>query len=369
LIDALDWARGEMLKEVAETLAELGIPKGEALRVCYKVLAKLDVPEEGRELATSLLAFVGRRLAAVFKSGESRHCWRRATFIAGHALAGHATLPKRGWLPEDSIEALRDALEPCAMDTYLTTDGEIPPLSTSVVGYLYYIEVPYARDLSQIRKIRERLGVLTPHADTDIIKAVKETAEKLMKRWRKRDFDDHEAFYALGLAALAAGVEVDNETADLLLYAASAAVQVVARPADVLPVLAALRPLGEKAPHRYVSLLAAASELETLDQETSRYIYGALQQLKNRLLEVGRRWPLVHAINAYSNLLRRHLGHIWGRWEETVADMCQLYGEVRRRSAAATSESNLSAQHLFSAVAGAHVLAVALGRDELTPLV
>jgi len=34
----------------------------------------------------------------------------------------------------------------------------------------------------------------------------------------------------------------------------------------VLPVLEALRPLGEKAPHRYAVALAAASELATLGQ-------------------------------------------------------------------------------------------------------
>jgi len=137
----------------------------------------------------------------------------------------------------------------------------------------------------------------------------------------------------------------------------------------VLTVLETLRSLGEKAPHRYVSLLAAASELETLDQETSRYIYGALQQLKDRLSNAERCWPLVEAVRAYSNLLRKHLGHIWGRWEETVADVCELYNKVRGCSTAATPESNLSAQRLFSTVAGAHVLAVALERDELTPLV
>ena len=303
LIEALDWARGEVLKEGAETLAELGITKEEALKVYNKVLAELNVPEEGRELVVSLLAFDVRRLAAVFKSGEGRRCWQRAALIAGHALAGHVTLPKRGLLPEDGLETLRDALEPCAVDAYLTIDGEIPPLPTSVVGYLYYIEVPYAGDLSQIRRIRERLGVLTPYADVDIIKAARKTAEELMKRWRRRGFNLHEAFYALGLAALAAGAEVDKETADLLLYAASCAVQQVVVPVAVLPILAALRPLGEKAPHRYVRLLAAVSELETLDPETARYIYDALQRLRGRLLETKRRWPLVEAINAYSNPL------------------------------------------------------------------
>jgi len=167
---------------------------------------------------------------------------------------------------------------------------------------------------------------------------------------------------------LAAGAEADEETADLLLYAASPAVQEVAHPEAVLPVLAALRPLGEKAPHRYVAALAAASGLETLKQETAWYIYDALQRHKDRLLEAERRWPLVEAVSAYSNLLGEHSEHIRDRREDAVADMCRLYGEVRKRSAAA-SDRGLSAQRLLDAVARANVLAAALYSDVLAPLV
>ena len=348
LIKTLDWARGEVLNEGAETLAELGIPK------------------EEWELWTALWAFVNQRLAAVFKSGESRRCWRRAVLIAGHALAGYPVLSRREQLPEDVAETLGDALKPCAVDDYLTIDGKIPWLSTNVVGFLYYIEVPYAKDLSQIRKIRERLCVLTPFADVEIIKAERKTAEELMVKWGKRDFWWlPEISYALGLAALAAETEVDGEMANLLLYAASAAVQRVAVPVAVLPVLEALRPLGEKAPHRYVVALAAASELTLLNQETAEYIYVALQQLKTHLLETERNWPLVNAVATYSNLLSKHSAHIKDRWEEAVANMCELYSKVRRRSAAATPESNLSAHRLFDAVARAHVLAVALESGDL----
>jgi hypothetical protein len=168
---------------------------------------------------------------------------------------------------------------------------------------------------------------------------------------------------------LAAGAEVDVDTADLLLYVTPFAVQRVAHLTAVLTVLETLRSLGEKAPHGYVSLLAAASELETLDQETSRYIYVALQQLKNRLTEAEGRRLLMEAVRAYSNLLRKHFIHIMDRWEEAVADMCELYNKVRGRSVAATLESGLSAQRLFNTVAGADVLAVALESDILAPLV
>jgi tetratricopeptide (TPR) repeat protein len=143
----------------------------------------------------------------------------------------------------------------------------------------------------------------------------------------------------------------------------------VAHPEAVLPVLAALRPLGEKAPHRYVAALAAASELETLKQETAWYIYDALQRHKNRLLEAERRWPLVDAVRAYSKLLRNHSEHIRDRLKDAVVDMCRLYGEVGKRGDAAAPDRASSAQRPLDAVAEAYVLAVALGNDVLAPLV
>ncbi|MFZ8808923.1 MAG: hypothetical protein ACO2PN_12590, partial [Pyrobaculum sp.] len=334
LIERLDWARGEVLKEGGKILAELGIP------------------EERRGLENSLLAFVAKRLAAVFKSGESRRCWQRAALIVGYALAGQAVLPKSK-RPKGGAEALGDPLETCTVDAYLTTDGEIPPLSIYV---------------ARLMLIRE-LNILSPLADTETINATRKTAEELLARRRGRGVWLAEAFYALGLAALAAEGEVDGGMADLLLYATPFAVQRVRHAGTVLPVLAALRPLGEKAPHRYVSLLAAASELRTLNPETVWYIYDALQQLRGRLTDTERIWPLVDAVRAYSNLLRRYPEHIWDRWEEAVAQMCELYDEVRERDSTTAPESGLSAQRLLDAVARAYVLAVALGSDVLAQYV
>jgi hypothetical protein len=45
LVEALEWARDEVLKEGGEILAELGISK-EALKVCNKIFVKLGVSEE-----------------------------------------------------------------------------------------------------------------------------------------------------------------------------------------------------------------------------------------------------------------------------------------------------------------------------------
>ncbi|MFP3200619.1 MAG: hypothetical protein RXR06_12165, partial [Thermoproteus sp.] len=347
LIERLDWARGEVLKEGDKVLAELGIQ------------------EKRRGLGTALLLLVARRLAAVFKSGESRRCWRRVAFIAGHALAGYPKLPKRKQFPKGVAKTLGDSLKSCAVDDYLTIDGKIPPLSIYMIRFPYYVEVLYARDLSRIRKIREKISVLSPLADAVAVNTAKKTAEELLARWRREGSRLAGAFYVLGLAALAAEAKVDGKTAKLLLYVAPFAIQGAAHSAAVLSVLAALRPLGEKAPHRYVVALTAASEPGPLGQKTVQYIYDALRQFRDRLLKTKRFWPLVEAIVAYSNLLRNHSAHIKDRWKETVADMCRLYGEVRRRSAATTPDSGLSAQRLLDAVARAYVLAVALESYDL----
>jgi hypothetical protein len=388
LIKALDWARGEVFKEGGKIFAELGILKEEALKMWNKILAKLGVPEKDRGLWVALLAFVAGRLAAALRNSEDRRCRKRAALIVGYALAGYPVLPRREpedvtkdadargagqrrWvrLPKDVAETLGDALETCTVDAYLTTDGEIPPLSILVVWFLYYTEALYAKDFLRIQKIREKISVLSPLADAESIDAARKTAEDLLMRWKRRGFNDHEAFYALGLAALVAEGEVDMETADLLLRVASAAVQRVVFLTAVLPILAALRPLGEKAPHRYIPLLAAASELLLPYQETALYIYNALKHFKNRLLETGRRWLLVYAVHAYSNLLRKHSEHIEDRWEEAAADMCRLFNEVRKHGDAASLGGDFSAQNLFNTITKAYVLAAALHNEVLASLV
>jgi hypothetical protein len=53
-----------------------------------------------------------------------------------------------------------------------------------------------------------------------------------MVKWRRREPRLPEADYALRLAVMAAEAEVDEETADRLLYAASSAVLRAERPED-----------------------------------------------------------------------------------------------------------------------------------------
>jgi hypothetical protein len=336
LIKALNWARDEVLKE--------------------------GVPKERRRLLVALLVFVARRLAAVFKSSEVKSCWRRIAFIAGHVLAGYFVLSTTK-PPEDDAETLGDALKPCAVDAYLTTDDVIPPLSIFIVELPYYVKA-----LSQIVRIRKKLGVLTSYVDADIKRDARKTAEELMMRWRRRGINLHEAFYALGLAALAAEAEVDGEMADLLLYAASAAVQRVAHSAWLC--CRFWRRCGLWAKRRRIDtshLLAAASELETLlDQETVEYIYDALQQLKNRLTETGA--PLASG-GGYPRLLKPaektlsiHQGSLGGgRGLICVSYTAKLKGATTQRRLRAASRRNA----LFDTIAKVYVLAVALESGEI----
>jgi len=301
---------------------------------------------------------------------EKRRCAKRAALVLGHALAVHPRLPRQEYLPKEAEAVLGEALEPCVVDDYMTADGAVALLAIRLVAFMYraagllYLEGAPAVAAEALRIVTSIFSPLVSAASIIDL----ETSKALVDSWRRRGFTLPEAFYALGLAALAAGAKADEETADLLLYVASFAVQRVVFPAAVLPVLTALRPLGEKAPHRYVSLLAATSELMTRGRETAQYIYDALQQLKDRL-EAERRWPLVNAVRAYSNLLTKHPEHIEDRLADAVADMCQLYDEVRKRNAAAAPDRGLSAHRLFDATARAYVLAVALKSDVFAPLV
>jgi hypothetical protein len=290
---------------------------------------------------------------------ERRRCAKRAALVLSHAFAAPPWLPRRGDLPEEAEAVLGDALEPCVVDDYVTADGIVASLFEEFVISMYeeagrlYLKGAPAEAAETLRKVT---SIFSPLVSADGIIGI-ETLKALVDGWRRRGFTPPEIYYALGLAALAAGGEVDAETADLLLYAASFAVQQVASHTPMLPVLAALRPLGDKAPHRYVTVLAiAASELVVTNDEIMDYIYAELQRIKNRLSVAGSLWPLVEAIITYSSLLRKQLKHNWKSKQDAVADMCRLYSEVKGRG-------------LLGAVAEASVLAVALERGDLAPYV
>jgi len=82
----------------------------------------------------------------------------------------------------------------------------------------------------------------------------------------------------------------------------------------------ALEPLRGKAPHRYLELLASASDMENLDLSTVRYIFDKLNEILDNYGDVvrGYAWSLVYAIIAYAVLLRKYFGHFNS---EEVGDM------------------------------------------------
>jgi len=95
------------------------------------------------------------------------------------------------------------------------------------------------------------------------------------------------------------------------LHIASFAIPSVALPDPIMPTLNALEPLYDKAPHRYLRLLALASDMENLDLFTVWYIFDKLNEILDKYGDAVKEhaWSLVHAIDAYATLLREYFGH------------------------------------------------------------
>jgi hypothetical protein len=70
-------------------------------------------------------------------------------FIAGYALAGCTSL-RRGRLPADVVKTLVNALKRCAVYTYLTIDGMMPPLSIRILEFPYCVETFCALGLAAL---------------------------------------------------------------------------------------------------------------------------------------------------------------------------------------------------------------------------
>jgi hypothetical protein len=284
-IKALDWGYEEALREVREILG----PKSNSLF----------------NLRTNLSALVFTRSTIALK--PLTNCWKRAALIIGYALTGHPIVPRHEDLPEslrrDVAESLGDALRECDVDYYLLVGNEIPPLITDLA---YTLALAWAF----IDRYNEAIGEVN----------------RILNIARGRGgIYDAERLYGLGLASIIAnaarlGRDVKPGDADAALHIVAFTIQRVASPDLIKSVLSALEPLHSKAPHRYLELLALASNMENLDLITVWYIFDKLNEILDSYGDVVRRyaWFLVHAINAYANLLRRYLGHFNS---EEVGDM------------------------------------------------
>jgi hypothetical protein len=255
----------------------------------------------------------------------SNECWKRAALIIGLALAGIPIVPRPEDLsvmylsknaqakiaPEDLrksvVESLGDALKRCRVDYYLLVGNEIPTLIIGLVimGLAYTPALAYA--------FIDRYNEVVAE-----VRRVRDTA-------RDRGISNTERLYGLGLASIIAnaarlGRDVKPGDADIALHIALFAIKSVALPHDIESVLGALEPLRDKAPHRYLELLALASDMENLYPITVRHIFDKLNEILDNYGDVVRGYArsLVDAISAYANLLRKYFVHFNS---EEVGDM------------------------------------------------
>jgi hypothetical protein len=286
-IKALDWGYEEALREVREILG----PKSNSLF----------------NLRTNLSALVFTRSTIALK--PLTNCWKRAALIIGYALTGHPIVPRHEDLPEslmrDVAESLGDALRECDVDYYLLVGNEILLL---IIG-MVIIGLADTLALAFIDRYNEAVAEVN----------------RILNIARDRGINEAESLYGLGLASIIAdaaglGRDVKPGDADAALHIVSFTIKSVASPILIKSVLGALEPLRDKTPHRYLQLLAPASDMENLDLITVRYIFDKLNEILDNYGNVVRGYArsLVDAIFVYAVLLRNYLGHFNS---EEVGDM------------------------------------------------
>ncbi|MDT7971044.1 MAG: hypothetical protein RQ842_10770, partial [Vulcanisaeta sp.] len=287
--------------------------------------------------------------------GSFSNCWKRAAYIIGHALAGRilVTGPEdlSVFLPEDLrksvVESLGDALKRCGVDDYLLVGNVIPPL-------IWYLIKNHTHALTE---------AFVDKYDEAIVEVsrVRDTA-------RGRGISGAETFYGLGLASIityaaGSGKVVESGGADAALHIASFAIKGVVLPDLIMPILSALRPLRDYAPHRYLSLLFSVLSIENLDLAMVRYILDELNGILDNYGDVvkGYAWSLVHAIIAYANLLMMYLAYFYayfyGELENIVGRVVGLLNELDKLSPS------------LGIIAWAHALAPALEHEDVRVLI
>ncbi len=255
-IKALDWGYEKALEEV-------------------RGLGNEVKPEKTK---VNLLIFVSKRIEYALRL--LTNCWKRTALIIGYGFAGYPLAPRLKDLPRD-VESLGDALRECGVDDYLLVGNEIPPL---ILGLIPGIDAAFINAYDKI--ISEIKNLLN----------------------NNRNIYDVESLYGLGLALIVAGAvesgNVEPSDADAALHIAAFAIQRVTPVSDVKSILLTLMPLRDKAPHRYLELLAYTLYITYLHSDTFKYV---LKELNNTLNEYGSEvekhtWSLVHALDAYANL-------------------------------------------------------------------
>jgi len=299
----------DIIEEAIGKLLDCIVGKGEGCENLGKALEPWvpgtvgilrNVSKKVSDVGSAVKYFVdnyGKNLTDTLRDFRDK-CWRKAALIIGRTLAGyHLVLSPEG-LPENVIKTLSDALKECkiannlSIDDYLLVGNEIPPL-------IWHLISNYVR-------------VLTKAFIDRYDEAIAEV-NKILNIAKDRGIYDAESFYGLGLALIIAnaaemGRPVEPGDADVELYIVPSVIQNVALTHVIMPILRALEPLRDKAPHRYLVLLAQALSIEVLDRDTVRYILDELNKVLDGYGDSvkGHASPLVHAIRAYADLLKKH---------------------------------------------------------------
>ena len=230
----------------------------------------------------------GKRL--IKRMRRHKNCWKRAALIIGYASAGRPIVPRPEDLHEDVMESIKGALDRCGVDYYLLVGDVIPPLIRGLA---------YTRALTEafIDKYNEAVAEV----------------RRILNIARGRGISVAERLYGLGLALIIAKAvelnkDVESGGTDAALHIASFAIKGVILPILIRPILDALVPLRGKTPHRYIVLLALASDMENLDSDTVGHIFKELNEILGSYGDVVKEHApsLVDAIIAYANLLSRY---------------------------------------------------------------
>ena len=277
-----------------------------------------EVSEKVSDVCSTIEYFAsnyGEKLTSALKV-FSNECWRRAALIIGYALDGYSIVDGPEDLPNYVVDSLGDALSRCGVDYYLLVGSIIPPLIWYLIG--------------------DHVRALTEAFVDNYIKAVAEVNRVLNIARGRGHIHGAEEFYGLGLASIIAkavesGKRIEPSDADAALDIAPFAMQDVILPILIMPILDALRPLRDKAPHRYIKPLATASSMAELDRDTVRYIFKELNEILDNYGDVvrGYAWSLVKAITAYANLLRGYLVYFSDEEvEDVVGRVVNLLNEL-----------------------------------------
>ena len=270
----------------------------EALKWGYEKVGGLGREVKPEEVVTNLLIFVSERLKNALK--PYANCWKRTALIIGLASAGIDLIPRIENLRKDVVKSLGNALNRCGVDDLLLVDNEIPPLIMNLVLNTCALTEAF------IDKYNETI---------DEVRRVLNIARK------RGNLRSGEAFYGLGLASIIAnaaesGMPVGPSDADAALHIASFAMSRVRSTHHILQILSALAPLRDKAPQRYLEVLALAlnkvsQPFSCPDWDTVMNILNEFDHILNKYGDgaKGYAWTLIPAIGALTSSLDNCLVH------------------------------------------------------------